>query len=116
MLVLRRPPISPLFPYTTLFRSAASALRAPAKSHLRVPFAFDEIGFALARPGRHRRGDDVERLGAVIAELKMRAGRQRDRNAWNEVGDIFLIAQFAPDPALAADDVPDLLDAAVRAR
>src|ERR1051325_9731189 len=94
--------------------SAANARRW--LSDRRLPFALDKISFAVAGPGRHRRGDDVERLRAIVAELELRAGRDRDRDARYQIGHVFPVADLAPDPAAAADNAPELLDCAVRDR
>src|SRR5438034_3548650 len=66
--MLRRPPTAPLFPYTTLFRSAAE--------HLPTVLARHERRHAQARPvqhrvGRHRR---VAR-GAEPAEVDRKSTR-----------------------------------------
>src|SRR3712207_8853587 len=56
--MIRRPPISPLFPYTTLFRSRAAA-PAPGRGALPDP------RLRRARPGQARpaRGRALRRLG-----------------------------------------------------
>src|SRR3712207_6879765 len=75
--MIRRPPSSTLFPYTTLFRSRARALRGraraprgagPAAAALPVPDA--------ARAGRARRA----RRAAAIVSAGARAGRARTRS------------------------------------
>src|SRR5947209_15812106 len=51
--MLRRPPRSPLFPYTTLFRSLIEAMRARLESAIeertRLAGELDEVRAALAR-------------------------------------------------------------------
>src|SRR5947208_9355169 len=48
-LMIRRPPRSTLFPYTTLFRSVNGCMRAPALPSCRWPF-LDALGWFLS-PG-----------------------------------------------------------------
>ena len=49
----------------------------------------------------------------VAAELKMRAGRYRQRGAGAELYDFFLFAELAPHAPLSREDVPDFLDRAM---
>src|SRR3712207_7562400 len=58
--MIRRPPRSTLFPYTTLFRSGSDALPpdAPAR-HRRLPLGRGASGDALALRLRRRRGGAV---------------------------------------------------------
>src|SRR3712207_8275768 len=61
--MIRRPPRSTLFPYTTLFRSVAEVGVARAAAH---------------RPRRPRRRGDVE--GAHLPEVPLRPARVRGRH------------------------------------
>src|SRR6266542_4939804 len=79
-LMIRRPPRSTLFPYTTLFRSRAGRLRAPPRQrHLFGLFLRgwrDEHAFALAR----FRCDRQEQLLEQPRErARVAAARVRDR-------------------------------------
>src|SRR5437870_2518423 len=87
-LLLRPPPRSPLFPYTTLFRSPTPAPRATATSSPTRP-ALDH-GRALtspspssrARRGRHSSGGTVPRRGCpTIAPPCSRTRASRDRKS-----------------------------------
>ena len=49
----------------------------------------------------------------VAAELKMRAGRYRQRHAGAELGDFLLIAELAPHAPLSRENVPNFLDRAM---
>src|SRR3989475_8558223 len=64
--MIRRPPRSTLFPYTTLFRSADSADLREAPLRLEVPQAQNEPGPAGHRylGGRHVRSADDGQAGA----------------------------------------------------
>ena len=86
----------------------------PVRLRRRLPGAVDEKGFVFSGPRRHRGADHVEGLMPVAAELKMRAGRYRQRHAGAELGDFFLIAELAPHASLSRNDVPDFLDRAMR--
>src|SRR2546425_3929797 len=48
--MIRRPPRSTLFPYTTLFRSPASASRSPRESSKRTGARFGQSGVTGAGP------------------------------------------------------------------
>src|SRR5689334_25016326 len=70
-LVIRRPPRSTLFPYTTLFRSRAATQRRPRVSALRVVSTHDRVRehrVRAARPqtaqrgGRHRSEEHTSEL------------------------------------------------------
>src|SRR3712207_295236 len=77
-LMIRRPPRSTLFPYTTLFRSEVELLGAGAGAHLDVP------GGELPR----RAGDQlVAVLDDVAHPVGDAAGRVRDLRALLEDGD-----------------------------
>src|SRR5947207_8675887 len=58
--MIRRPPRSTLFPYTTLFRSRLEAVRRLQKFGLRVLDVGDHAAAGL--PGRHR----IERVIAAV--------------------------------------------------
>src|SRR5687767_15758187 len=64
--MIRRPPISTLFPYTTLFRSRSSLARRRAIASSRSP----------AGPSR-RRGDDRRRAGAAHPGARLPRGGLR---------------------------------------
>src|SRR3712207_8015039 len=75
--MIRRPPRSTLFPYTTLFRSAAHHLRLQARDALRVEDASERVGrqdvarlgqdFAIGR--RHRADRKSTRLNSSHANI-----------------------------------------------
>src|SRR5260221_4859900 len=66
--MIRRPPRSTLFPYTTLFRSQYSALRAAERRlrPLQVARAFD----AARRPARSRPPGHLQRSEEHTSELQ----------------------------------------------
>src|SRR3712207_7144874 len=70
--MIRRPPRSTLFPYTTLFRSERGAARRTAARRGARP---DEPGDPPARADRGRRA-----LGAARARRRSRARRRPDRD------------------------------------
>src|SRR3712207_9286319 len=59
--MIRRPPRSTLFPYTTLFRSLELALQEQEAEHRR------ERAHAAAREQRTERGRPVDEFGDVVA-------------------------------------------------
>src|SRR2546430_10712568 len=59
--MIRRPPRSTLFPYTTLFRSRCGAHRAPANLRLA-----DLGGAPMARAREARVRGDARRVGVVV--------------------------------------------------
>src|SRR2546422_6538533 len=72
--MIRRPPRSTLFPYTTLFRSAAdhAARTAPrGRSSHRAPAAAPPRGGRATRP-RHERGGGLQRSEEHTSELQSR--------------------------------------------
>src|SRR3712207_7333109 len=81
-LMIRRPPRSTLFPYTTLFRSAGQhpddLVGAPARDQVArqpsgVPLGQRPAGAAVAdRPEHHRRGDEALRSEEHTSELQSR--------------------------------------------
>ena len=71
-----------LFSSPALIAESAASRALPQRAgdtglHRRLPFPVDRIGFAVTGPGRHRRGDDVERLRAVVTELEIRPAASR---------------------------------------
>src|SRR3712207_7806121 len=71
-LMIRRPPRSTLFPYTTLFRSAQPVLLGEVLGHLLGALPLD-VGGAVHRDevlGRQRLRDGVERLGERLGDRK----------------------------------------------
>src|SRR3712207_6936153 len=58
--MIRRPPRSTLFPYTTLFRSGAATLVGPAEARRRRPGGGDQLGDGQSRvEDRALEGGDV---------------------------------------------------------
>src|SRR2546429_5148236 len=76
--MIRRPPRSTLFPYTTLFRSWRRGRRVVARSRARVRElgARDRDELPGIAPGREREFQDAVRLRAHQA-----VGRDRDRKS-----------------------------------
>src|SRR5256886_12083498 len=69
-LMIRRPPRSTLFPYTTLFRSLGDPLRSDAQGHVSdVPFALYWLEL-LARPGLVRQIPSANRSEEHTSELQ----------------------------------------------
>src|SRR6266853_2612176 len=64
-LMIRRPPRSTLFPYTTLFRSRGSLLTAHAQSRIRVPGGECAVAEALRALAAFL--DEAHHQGAQIA-------------------------------------------------
>src|SRR2546426_5272135 len=88
--MIRRPPRSTLFPYTTLFRSADDDRRQP---HPRVHGAHDEPPPREARQGERRPGGNAEQQ-----RDQRRAPRHLEREPEN-----------GPDRAVAPHEQPDRL-------
>src|SRR5437868_8990859 len=65
-LILRRPPTSTLFPYTTLFRSPASGL---------LGLLFQLLAHPLEEGVEAVLGDDLVELGAVVLEQDRKSTR-----------------------------------------
>src|SRR5215469_4248373 len=86
------------------------------RSYCSFPYSSDAIGLGFAWPERHRRGESDKRLGPIAAELEMRAGRDRQRDAWAESDNLFVITELPPHAPSPGDDVPDLLDRVMRDR
>src|SRR5690349_23652226 len=61
--MIRRPPSSTLFPYTTLFRSGQLVERGDVAVHAEDPFGGDE---AAAEPAPVARKDRAEAFGVVV--------------------------------------------------
>src|SRR3712207_8195173 len=59
--MIRRPPRSTLFPYTTLFRSLAHNIYASIRGHALKPFHFDALG-ALCVVGHHTACAEIKGL------------------------------------------------------
>ena len=95
---------------------AGSPDRRPQRPRLAGKPPGDELRLVLARPWRHRDRDRGERRVAVVAELKARPGRDRERDARRHLDDLFPLPAAAPHPALAGQEIPDLLDRAVHDR
>src|SRR3712207_7537229 len=72
--MIRRPPKSTLFPYTTLFRSLAGPLSALAKVRPTDPKALERLDAAL------RRLPAGELLGQELDQVRGRATRVLDRS------------------------------------
>src|SRR3712207_8166246 len=68
-LMIRRPPRSTLFPYTTLFRSAIGALRAGAFDYVMKPFDLEHVEAAVERALEHH---GLKRSEEHTSELQSR--------------------------------------------
>src|SRR3989442_12112434 len=68
--MIRRPPRSTLFPYTTLFRSREQDVDAAARAEVEHHLARMELGqsggVAAAEGGEHRLLGEARRLGRVV--------------------------------------------------
>src|SRR2546425_12407887 len=92
--MIRRPPRSTLFPYTTLFRSRIHALAQRDELHLRRDLAAPgvvHLGDDVAGPRAQRAADAGEAdaaerriLFALPAVLRRRAGRSEERRVGKE--------------------------------
>src|SRR5256884_9974947 len=71
--MIRRPPRSPLFPYTTLFRSLSAGHRRAARR--RPPRAGDPVGQRQRVPRLHPRGTHPLAGARVIAALLIALGQ-----------------------------------------
>src|SRR3712207_8766889 len=84
--MIRRPPRSPLFPYTTLFRSGNDPQRRRRRQppH-RQPLADDRAGAEEADPAHDLRGDArrVERDAARLREADRKSTRLNSSHANN---------------------------------
>src|SRR5436309_5896950 len=70
-LMIRRPPRSTLFPYTTLFRSCDGAQRARRQAADRLGgLALAEAWALLAADDEHRHGEALEKAEAVAQDRK----------------------------------------------
>src|SRR6266850_7940177 len=119
-LMIRRPPRSTLFPYTTLFRSEA-VHRAPLSTELeraapRAVTAEQEIGLGdrLRRPVHRLQGDDAAR--GIAVERRERPAQHLDalRRAERERGRLALPVGHGRRDAVG--DEPDAAHAEGRAR
>src|SRR3712207_9565116 len=77
--MIRRPPRSTLFPYTTLFRSVFEQRRARVGERLCV-VGGDERAFGFEPLGAGARGDDGGAARERLAELHARADAGADRH------------------------------------
>src|SRR3712207_6981322 len=75
-LMIRRPPRSTLFPYTTLFRSCAGQLPGKARLHRRSDPSLARGGGAC-----RRRANRLPRLGAPPRVCTKQTRRGRDRKS-----------------------------------
>src|SRR5258708_29904323 len=62
--MIRRPPRSTLFPYTTLFRSRPHGINGPAQFR-------DIAAYRGAAVERHLAGDEIDRLDAIGALINL---------------------------------------------
>src|SRR5258708_27095531 len=91
-LMIRRPPRSTLFPYTTLFRSiiAARALEAGATGYVLKDTSSDELmkAFDKVRAGLDRKSTRLNSSHQIISyavfclEIKNETGVTRNTSAW----------------------------------
>src|SRR5688572_32271570 len=80
--MIRRPPRSTLFPYTTLFRSRAGAARSAVGRA--APPAFPCGSLSNPRLG-HRRGDDGGARGRAVGRHRRAAGLARSEEHTSEL-------------------------------
>src|SRR2546429_2971935 len=68
--MIRRPPRSTLFPYTTLFRSPAARVRADREAARDLPAAARAVAtpYALEPPDETERRTRIERLKRLLGE------------------------------------------------
>src|SRR5690606_29134936 len=85
-------------------------------AHRGGPLALDRVGLVVARPGWHGHRDRGERRRAVVPELEVGPERDRERCARGDLDDRLRLAPAAPHPAPAREEIPQLLDRAVRHR
>src|SRR2546429_8838269 len=101
--MIRRPPRSTLFPYTTLFRSGRGIGHAPrAPAHAEGPSNIDNFSVALRHHGRQHGAHGMKAAVHVQADDTLKILRRR----------------FGPslaDRARAAGDVDENVDAAIGA-
>src|SRR3712207_7767376 len=79
-LMIRRPPRSTLFPYTTLFRSGSEDERRGAEARERRA-----VGRAEGRGARRHRAGTARRDGAGRSRRRRRAGRPRSEEHTSEL-------------------------------
>src|SRR5436190_17319110 len=102
--MIRRPPRSTLFPYTTLFRSGRALFPAAPP---RGPYAPGGLPVAPAGPGRHVLGDDRGALAAAAGTVPGAARRHAPRRERLRAGELVswrlprarVHARPAPGPA-----------------
>src|SRR5258706_14929924 len=73
-LMIRRPPRSTLFPYTTLFRSAARRIAdRPARQHRKRPISRSDVGGHREHPGGLERSEEhtseLQSLTNIVCRL-----------------------------------------------
>src|ERR1041384_8531890 len=96
LLMIRRPPRSTLFPYTTLFRSPLAVLRGDRRHHRGVP---------RTRRPRGRRSEEhtseLQSLAYLVSRLLLEKKTQCNRGPEQSVS-----RAHASEPRLVARDVP----------
>src|SRR2546430_16322762 len=75
--MIRRPPRSTLFPYTTLFRSCAAAAAATAR-HVRLDAGAGDLSGPRLAQARRQAAQLLRRLRARLAPAGVLAGRAKD--------------------------------------
>src|SRR2546422_4482297 len=91
-LMIRRPPRSTLFPYTTLFRSRLQALRRIARRRSRIVRGRARADHRIDRPERRRRDRKSTRLNsshgyisyAVFCLKKKKKTHAQNTHSWDE--------------------------------
>src|SRR2546425_5435361 len=80
--MIRRPPRSPLFPYTTLFRSSPPAARRvePRLDGRRLGIAPDDVGLTASATDEQDRVDHDRFPSARLSRQHVEAGRERHRD------------------------------------
>src|SRR3712207_7827648 len=83
--MIRRPPRSTLFPYTTLFRSEEAALECRHRDRVHALAAYDDDAFRLTHRGEALRltgeldGANTEALRAVLARSEEHTSELQSR-------------------------------------
>src|SRR5687767_13807857 len=100
--MIRRPPRSTLFPYTTLFRSSRSA--STTKSSVVRAAALLAVGLLAVLVRAHTRQEPVGRDAATYAVIarEMRAGRDLYTDLWDNKPPVLYLA-YAAAQAVAGD-------------
>src|SRR5438034_2215576 len=97
-LMIRRPPRSTLFPYTTLFRSGEAGARGGLRRDLPVVVVGADVQVAVDQPGEAklaRRVDD-----AVGGRKELQGGERDDAPVLDRDGRVDDVARGHPGPAL----------------